>query len=30
MGYEGSYFGFGRPQQQVDMQARPKNTFIVL
>ncbi len=30
MGYEGSYFGFGSPQQQVDMHARPKNPFIVL
>ncbi len=26
MGYEGSYFGFGSPQQQVDMHARSKNT----
>ncbi len=27
---KGSYFGFGSPQQQVDMGARSKNTFIVL
>ncbi len=27
---KGSYFGFGSPQQQVDMHARSKNTFIVL
>ncbi len=26
----GSYFGFGSPQQQVDMHARSKNTFIIL
>ncbi len=25
---KGSYFGFGSPQQQVDMHARSKNTFI--
>ncbi len=33
MGYEfmkGLYFGFGSPQQQVDMHPRSKNTFIVL
>ncbi len=30
MGNEiGSNVGFGSPQQQVDMHARPKNTFIV-
>ncbi len=27
---KGSYFGFGSPQQQVDMHARSKNTFIFL
>ncbi len=27
---KGSYFGFGSPQQKVDMHARSKNTFIVL
>ncbi len=27
---KGSYFGFGSPQQQVDIHARSKNTFIVL
>ncbi len=27
---KGSYFGFGSPQQQVDMHARSQNTFIVL
>ncbi len=27
---KGSYFGFGIPQQQVDMHARSKNTFIFL
>ncbi len=27
---KGSIFGFGSPQQQVDMHARSKNTFIVL
>ncbi len=27
---KGSYFGFGSPQQQVDINARSKNTFIVL
>ncbi len=27
---KGSYFGFGSPQQQVDMHERSKNTFIVL
>ncbi len=26
---KGSYFGFGSPQQQVDMHAGSKNTFIV-
>ncbi len=26
---KGSFFGFGSPQQQVDMHARSKNTFIV-
>ncbi len=26
---KGSHFGFGSPQQQVDMHARSKNTFIV-
>ncbi len=30
MGYESSYFGFGSPQQQVDMHARSKKHFIVL
>ncbi len=25
---KGSYFGFGSPQQQADMHARSKNTFI--
>ncbi len=25
---KGSYFGFGSPQQQVDMHARSKNTLI--
>ncbi len=25
-----SYFGFGSPQQQVDIHARSKNTFIFL
>ncbi len=27
---KGSYFGFGGPQQQVDMHARSKKTFIFL
>ncbi len=27
---KGSYFGFGSPQQQVDIYARSTNTFIVL
>ncbi len=27
---KGSYFGFGSLQQQADMHARSKNTFIVL
>ncbi len=27
---KGSYFGFGSPQQQIDMHAKSKNTFIVL
>ncbi len=27
---KGSYFGFGSPQQQVDMHARSKNTLIFL
>ncbi len=27
---KGSYFGFGSPQQQFDMHARSKDTFIVL
>ncbi len=27
---KGSYFGFGGLQQQVDMHARSKNTFIFL
>ncbi len=27
---KGSYFGFGSPQQQVDMHAMSKNIFIVL
>ncbi len=27
---KGSYFGFGSLQQQVDMHARSKNTFIFL
>ncbi len=27
---KGSYFGFGSPQQQVDMHVRSKNTFIFL
>ncbi len=27
---KGSYFGFGSPQQQVDMHARSENTFIFL
>ncbi len=27
---KGSYFGFGSPQQQVDMHAMLKNTLIVL
>ncbi len=27
MGYESSYFGFGSPQQQVDMHARSKKTL---
>ncbi len=27
---KGSYFGFGSPQQQVDMHVMSKNTFIVL
>ncbi len=27
---KGSYFGFGSPQQQVDIHARLKNTFIFL
>ncbi len=27
---KGSYFGFGSPQQQVDMHARSKNSFIFL
>ncbi len=27
---KGSYLDFGSPQQQVDMHARSKNTFIVL
>ncbi len=27
---KGSYLGFGSPQQQVDMHARSKTTFIVL
>ncbi len=27
---KGSYFGFGSPQQQVDMHARSKNTSIFL
>ncbi len=26
---KGSYFGFGRPQQHIDMHAGSKNTFIV-
>ncbi len=27
---KGPYFGFGSPQQQADMHARSKSTFIVL
>ncbi len=27
---KGSYFGFGSPQQQVDMHSSSKNTFIFL
>ncbi len=29
MGYESSYFGFGSPQQQVDMHARSKKHIVL-